>query len=204
MVPVLYHDWTVTETGLDIPVSSITVDQFRKLSGKSSSRKQHGSGTSTAPTSPHLENGPTAPVLSVTPPPSKPSGSIIVVGALDKPELPRRSSHQNGSGSPGKENSTRLGRSNSLGAIAKLKSLSTISEPADPSAKMKGNGLGTIQAPFATLKDTFEVSEADSGDDRSCPNVTTLLLTFLCHFFLFKNRRSHLISDSTLKSSTLC
>lgn len=160
MVPVLYHDWTVTETGLDIPVSSITVDQFRKLSGKSS-RKQQGSGNSTAPTSPRLETAPTAPALSVTPPPSKSSSSNTNVDILDKPELARRSSHQNGTESPGKEGSTRLGRSNSLGAIAKLKFLSTVSEPVDPSAKMKGNGLGTIQAPFATLKETFEVGEVE-------------------------------------------
>jgi hypothetical protein len=147
MVPVLYHDWTVTETGLDIPVSSITVDQFRKLSG-SKSRPHTGS----SPSSPKFENPPLPPS---TPPPAQ--GAL-----LNKPELPRRTSHQSGSETSSVSskdgNQSRLGRSNSLGAMAKLKSLSAMSEPADPAAKMKGNGLGTIQAPFATLKDTFEVS----------------------------------------------
>ncbi|KAI9232463.1 MAG: Glycerophosphoryl diester phosphodiesterase family-domain-containing protein [Podila humilis] len=114
MVPVLYHDWTVTETGLDIPVSSLTVDQFRKLSG-SKSRPQTGS----------------------------------------TPSSPNSVSSKDG-------NQPRLGRSNSLGAMAKLKSLNS-SEPADPAAKMKGNGLGTIQAPFATLKDTFETVPTNIG-----------------------------------------
>ncbi|GJJ70849.1 glycerophosphodiester phosphodiesterase [Entomortierella parvispora] len=162
--PVLYHDWTVTETGLDIPVSSITVDQFRKLSTKSSPRNRHGS-TSSTPTSPRSETTATMPGISITPPPSKSNGTVNNVSndnALDRSELPRRSSHQNGSESPGKEGG-RLGRSNSLGAMAKLKSLSTVSEPVDPSAKMKGNGLGTIQAPFATLKETFQTVPSHIG-----------------------------------------
>lgn len=143
----LYHDWTVTETGLDIPVSSITVDQFRRLSGSKS--RPH---TNSTPPSPKFEHPPLPPL---TPPPTQDAA------LLSKPEMPRRTSHQSGSETSSVSskdgNQPRLGRSNSLGAMAKLKSLSA-SEPADPAAKMKGNGLGTIQAPFATLKDTFEVS----------------------------------------------
>ncbi|KAG0089523.1 Glycerophosphocholine phosphodiesterase, partial [Podila epicladia] len=153
MVPVLYHDWTVTETGLDIPVSSITVDQFRKLSGSKS--RPHASST---PSSPKFES---PPLLPSTPPPTQ--GTAL----LSKPELPRRTSHQSGSETSSVSskdgNQSRLGRSNSLGAMAKLKSLSAMSEPADPAAKMKGNGLGTIQAPFATLKDTFETVPTKIG-----------------------------------------
>ncbi|KAF9179517.1 Glycerophosphocholine phosphodiesterase [Haplosporangium sp. Z 11] len=145
MVPVLYHDWTVTETGLDIPVSSITLEQFQKLSGK-----KRGHGGSSTPSSPLLGNRP----LSVSPPPS----SAALKESLMRPELPRRTSHNSAIDNPGsaKGIQNRLGRSNSLGAMAKLRSLTTASEPQDPKAKMKGNGLGTIQAPFATLKDTFE------------------------------------------------
>ncbi|KFH73895.1 hypothetical protein MVEG_01108, partial [Podila verticillata NRRL 6337] len=152
MVPVLYHDWTVTETGLDIPVSSLTVDQFRKLSG-SKSRPQTGS----TPSSPKFEH---PPLPSSTTPPAQ--GNALP----NKPEMPRRTSHQSGSETSSVSskdgNQPRLGRSNSLGAMAKLKSLNS-SEPADPAAKMKGNGLGTIQAPFATLKDTFETVPTNIG-----------------------------------------
>lgn len=148
MVPVLYHDWTVTETGLDIPVSSITLDQFQKLSASKS--RGHGSNGSNQ-SSPRLENR----QLSLTPPPS----STALKESLKKPDLPRRISHNAESEGPVsvKDGQNRLGRSNSLGAMAKLKSITAASEPSDPKAKMKGNGLGTIQAPFATLKDTFEV-----------------------------------------------
>ncbi|KAF9912886.1 Glycerophosphocholine phosphodiesterase [Linnemannia zychae] len=138
MVPVLYHDWTVTETGLDIPVSSITLEQFQKLSGS----KPRGS----PPGSPRSESPP----MMTTPAPTK-------------PEMPRRVSNQHGSESPSKDGQTRLGRSNSLGAIAKMKAMTPASEPANPAAKMKGNGLGTIQAPFATLKDTFETVPSHIG-----------------------------------------
>ncbi|KAF9281888.1 Glycerophosphocholine phosphodiesterase [Mortierella antarctica] len=153
MVPVLYHDWTVTETGLDIPVSSITVDQFRKLSGSKS--RPHASST---PPSPKFEH---PHLLPSTPPPTQ--GTAL----LSKPVLPRRTSHQSGSETSSVSskdgNQSRIGRSNSLGAMAKLKSMSAMSEPADPAAKMKGNGLGTIQAPFATLKDTFETVPTKIG-----------------------------------------
>lgn len=135
MVPVLYHDWTVTETGLDIPVSSITLEQFQKLSGSKSRNTPPGTPRSDSP-----------PML-ITPAPT-----------LAKPEMPRRVSNQHGSESLSKDGQTRLIRSNSLGAIARMKAMTPASEPANSAAKMKGNGLGTIQAPFATLKDTFEVN----------------------------------------------
>ncbi|KAF9907194.1 Glycerophosphocholine phosphodiesterase, partial [Lobosporangium transversale] len=148
MVPVLYHDWTVTETGLDIPVSSITVEQFQNLS-KSKSRSH---GNSSQPVSPR----PGAPKQATPASPS--SVSLTVV----KPELVRRSTHDSES-DPHKENQPRLVRSNSLGAMAKMRAQTAVSEPAKPGAKMKGNGLGTIQAPFATLKDTFETVPTNIG-----------------------------------------
>ncbi|KAG0246874.1 Glycerophosphoryl diester phosphodiesterase family-domain-containing protein [Mortierella sp. GBAus27b] len=145
MVPVLYHDWTVTETGLDIPVSSITLEQFQNLSkSKSRSRGTHSNGSSQPPSpkqeQPRQQLPATAPNLEVP---------------LPRPELPRRTSHNTDAGSL-KDGLPRLVRSNSLGAMSRMKALDETAEPSNPSAKMKGNGLGTIQAPFATLKDTFE------------------------------------------------
>lgn len=136
MVPVLYHDWTVTETGLDIPVSSITLEQFQKLSGSKSRNSPPGSPRSESP------------IMLITP---------ASASTLARPEMPRRVSNQSGWESPNKDGQARLVRSNSLGAIARMKAMNPASEPANPAGKMKGNGLGTIQAPFATLKDTFEV-----------------------------------------------
>ena len=196
MVPVLYHDWTVTETGLDIPVSSITLDQFQTLSASKS--RGHGNSGSTQ-SSPKLEHR----QLSLTPPPS----STALKESLKKPELPRRISHNSESDSPGsgKDVQNRLGRSNSLGAMAKLKSMSAASEPSDPKAKMKGNGLGTIQAPFATLKDTFEVQYSTFGMMWVCACRVFKLRKLICRvMFISHNRRSLPALDSISKSSTRC
>ncbi|KAF9579983.1 Glycerophosphocholine phosphodiesterase, partial [Lunasporangiospora selenospora] len=181
MVPVLYHDWTVTETGLDIPVSSVTLDQFRGLSCSGDIKP-----SSSGPSSPRM--GTPTPQVSITssPPsstssdsmsakPSEPNGATVslAASALEKPKLVRSSSGHTGSelgivlqnsasSSPNKE-PVRLVRSNSLGAISRVKSLSSVAEPAHPPGKMKGNGLGTIRAPFATLKDTFETVPTNIG-----------------------------------------
>ncbi|KAI1316506.1 Glycerophosphocholine phosphodiesterase [Mortierella claussenii] len=154
MVPVLYHDWTVTETGLDIPVSAITVEQFQNLS---SSKSRHSNGSQ--PSSPRLESS--RQFMSTPSPPSSSSQQSSSTLSLVKPELTRRSTHN--SEADVRDGQPRLVRSNSLGAMAKMKALSAASEPANPATKMKGNGLGTIQAPFATLKDTFETVPTHIG-----------------------------------------
>lgn len=151
MVPVLYHDWTVTETGLDIPVSSITLQQFQNLS-KSSKSRTHSNGSQPSSPSPEQPRQ-----FSGTPPP----GSSGLEVPLTRPDLVRRTSHNSGLGSLN-DTMPRLVRSNSLGAMSRMKALSEAAEPANPSAKMKGNGMGTIQAPFATLKDAFEVMRAQN------------------------------------------
>lgn len=183
MVPVLYHDWTVTETGLDIPVSSITLEQFQKLSGSKS--------RNTPPGSPRSESPPTliTPALAFT---------------LAKHEMPRSVSSQSGSESPSKDGQTRLIRSNSLGAIARKKAMTVTSEPANPAAKMKGNGLGTIQAPFATLKDTFEVNMFMLCFVNYVLRVCKSLVLMLCSFVICKFRRCLRILGSTLRSNTPC
>ncbi|KAF9171502.1 Glycerophosphocholine phosphodiesterase [Mortierella sp. AD011] len=152
MVPVLYHDWTVTETGLDIPVSAITLEQFQNLS-KSKARNH---GNVSQPPSPKAD---ALKLRAVTPPPS--STAALEVPPT-KPELPRRLTNDQAVETY-KENQVRIGRSNSLGAIAKMKAMTATSQPENPAAKMKGNGMGTIQAPFATLKDTFETVPSNIG-----------------------------------------
>ncbi|KAG0301831.1 Glycerophosphocholine phosphodiesterase [Dissophora globulifera] len=151
MVPVLYHDWTVTETGLDIPVSAITLEQFQNLSKK---KARGHSKRGSQPSSPKPDQ---QRPMAVTPPPSTLSVEALPV----RPELTRRLTDE--ADIDAKDGSNRLMRSNSLGAISRMKSLSTESESANAAAKMKGNGLGTIQAPFATLKDVFETISSHTG-----------------------------------------
>ncbi|KAF9433187.1 Glycerophosphocholine phosphodiesterase [Entomortierella beljakovae] len=149
MVPVLYHDWTVTETGLDIPVSAITLEQFQNLS-KVKSRK-HGNNSRPSSPKPELQK-----LRSVTPPPSSTSLNIPTYPGLTKTSNDTDLELL-------KESQPRLGRSNSLGAIINMKAMTGMTRAEDPAAKMKGNGLGTIQAPFATLEDTFETVPSNIG-----------------------------------------
>ncbi|CAG8538168.1 891_t:CDS:2, partial [Paraglomus occultum] len=44
-VPVLYHDWTITETGYDIPIHAITLGQFLSLKNDYASQTANGNGT---------------------------------------------------------------------------------------------------------------------------------------------------------------
>ncbi|CAG8572078.1 3742_t:CDS:10 [Paraglomus brasilianum] len=44
-VPVIYHDWTITETGYDIPIHAITLGQFLSLKNDSVSQTANGNGT---------------------------------------------------------------------------------------------------------------------------------------------------------------
>ncbi|KAF9203827.1 Glycerophosphocholine phosphodiesterase [Haplosporangium sp. Z 27] len=152
MVPVLYHDWTVTETGLDIPVSAITLEQFQNLS--KSKARSHGNGSQ--PPSPKAE---AQKLRSTTPPPPPPTTLKV---QPTRPELTRRSTNESENDTY-KEVQARLGRSNSLGAITKMKAMAATTQPENSMAKMKGNGLGTIQAPFATLKDAFETVPSKIG-----------------------------------------
>ncbi|KAG0242736.1 Glycerophosphocholine phosphodiesterase [Actinomortierella wolfii] len=163
MVPVLYHDWTVTETGLDIPVSALTVEQFQKLSKTNRGHDGKG-GTASRPGSPKRELTTTI----NTPPTSSGDGSRLQ--APERPPLTRSPSSNSANGASNGSTATkdsphnvRIFRSNSLSAISKSKAQIKASVTADPSVKMKGNSAGTIQAPFTTLKDTFETVPPHTG-----------------------------------------
>ncbi|KAF9972975.1 Glycerophosphocholine phosphodiesterase [Actinomortierella ambigua] len=170
MVPVLYHDWTVTETGLDIPVSAMTVDQFQKLS-KSNRGHDGKGGTHSASSRPGSPRSDTTAGSANTTGIFTPDGTRLQ--APSRPALARSPSSTStessnaSNGTLSRESSphnTRLIRSNSLSAIRKNDPHSKLqASVVDQSAKMKGNSAGTIQAPFATLKDTFETVPAHTG-----------------------------------------
>ncbi|KAG0269146.1 Glycerophosphocholine phosphodiesterase [Actinomortierella ambigua] len=167
MVPVLYHDWTVTETGLDIPVSAMTVDQFQKLSKTNRGHDGKG-GTHPSPSRPGSPRSDSSGAHT----PSVFAADNMRLQAPGRPSLSRSPSSTSetdnmSNGMLSKESSphsTRLIRSNSLSAIRKHE-LQCKAQPRaiDLSSKMKGNSAETIQAPFATLKDTFETVPAHTG-----------------------------------------
>ncbi|KAJ1800625.1 Glycerophosphocholine phosphodiesterase [Coemansia sp. RSA 2399] len=49
MVPVIYHDWTMAETGMDIPISSLTLKQFCKANPRNSRLSRRARSTESLP-----------------------------------------------------------------------------------------------------------------------------------------------------------
>ncbi|KAK9764489.1 Glycerophosphocholine phosphodiesterase [Basidiobolus ranarum] len=106
-VPVIYHDWTITETGFDVPVNAITLKQFRGL----------------RPDKVGLQF-------------SNEDDKI-----RERKDAFREARHR------GRSKSFHIPRSHSPDGYGSIFSASP--------ENMKGNGLGTIQAPFATLEEVF-------------------------------------------------
>ncbi|KAI9593247.1 Glycerophosphoryl diester phosphodiesterase family-domain-containing protein [Syncephalis fuscata] len=67
LVPVIYHDWTVTETGLDIPVGKCTLEQFMSIRPHDASlrspRTSPPNTSSTVPSSPATSDTPSAQLM---------------------------------------------------------------------------------------------------------------------------------------------
>lgn len=142
MVPVIYHDWTVTETGFDIPLNAITVEQFLNLR-PSGHIKEYHTGVSDGPHGllfPTINNTQPEPVYPVT--------------------------NGNGSNAALTPTGARMGRSNSLGAIGgvQMYGRNVASKRLELTrtnklGKVKGNGPESIQAPFTTLVEALKVCE---------------------------------------------
>ncbi|CAG8517848.1 33345_t:CDS:2, partial [Racocetra persica] len=111
LVPVIYHDWYVTETGFDIPIHSVTLKQFLRLKEK--------------------ENE---------------DNSV-------EEDFNEAYSNDDSSSTLSSNSSGKLKRSNSMSSINKAK-YRKIDE--NNVGKLKGNGAGTIQAPFTILEETFK------------------------------------------------
>jgi glycerophosphodiester phosphodiesterase len=113
-VPVIYHDWTITETGYDIPIHAITLQQFLKIN------KQR----------------------------FVPEEFLIREHNIRKEFL--RPSNNDGTNQK-KDNREKKRRSHSV-------PVNTLIHSEKKEGKIKGNSDGTIQAPFATLVETFKVN----------------------------------------------
>ncbi|KAI7873728.1 GDPD-domain-containing protein [Lichtheimia hyalospora FSU 10163] len=143
MVPVIYHDWTVTETGFDIPLNAITVEQFLNLR-PSGHIKEYHTGVSNGPHGllfPTINNTQPEPVYPVT----NGNAALSPTGA-------------------------RMGRSNSLGAIGgvQMYGRNVASKRLELTrtnklGKLKGNGPESIQAPFTTLVEALKKIPKTAG-----------------------------------------
>ncbi|CAO3590005.1 unnamed protein product [Absidia cylindrospora] len=133
LVPVIYHDWTVTETGFDIPLNAITAEQFLNLR-PSGHIKEYHTGVS------NDGQGEILPTVN----------TISSVDTLEEPNSATTVAKQ------------RVNRSHSLGSIKGIPTLSRTDDSnrlaltrTNKLGKVKGNGPETIQAPFTTLAETL-------------------------------------------------
>jgi glycerophosphodiester phosphodiesterase len=147
-VPVIYHDWCVTETGLDIPVSGISSKQFLRLRPAASPRIEAEDPFSALGL--FAQTGGMIPSISQTPEAGLDPGASSFP---PKTEI--------GGITGGMPSGHRIARSSSLNAIrranqeAKEREAKVLSARPLPPGKMKGNSYGTIQAPFTTLEETL-------------------------------------------------
>ncbi|CAB4400624.1 unnamed protein product [Rhizophagus irregularis] len=109
-VPVIYHDWTITETGYDIPIHAITLQQYLKIKQQFVSEQ------------------------------------FLVREHNIRKEFQHPSDNNDGKRN---ENREKKRRSHSV-------PVNTFVPSEKKEGKLKGNSDGTIQAPFATLVETFK------------------------------------------------
>ncbi|KAI9498524.1 Glycerophosphoryl diester phosphodiesterase family-domain-containing protein [Zychaea mexicana] len=154
LVPVIYHDWTVTETGFDIPLNAITSEQFLNLR-PSGHIKEYHTGVSDGT---HGEIQPTFNGAAAAAAATTPSYDIPAVettgNALKVPSPPNK----------------RVNRSNSLSAIggSTMHGRTVASNRLEFTrtnklGKLKGNGPETIQAPFTTLAEALKLIPKTAG-----------------------------------------
>lgn len=138
MVPVVYHDFTVTETGYDIPLNSITLEQFLNLR-RSGQIKEYHTG---------IKEGAHGTIIST----QRMSGSVDDFADFTS-SIPYTG---------------RINRSLSFTGTSSNTSSPKRHSPIDQtrfskSGKMKGNGPETIQAPFTTLAETLRSVPKSAG-----------------------------------------
>lgn len=139
LVPVIYHDWTLTESGYDIPINAVTAEQFLNLRPSGQIKEYHQGVTS------DKRGSVIVPTVNAS---SKSDDNILdTISALpNNPMLKNRVSRSNSmSALPG-------GINDRSSASKKLELTKT-----SKTGKLKGNGPESIQAPFTTLQEIFRV-----------------------------------------------
>ncbi|CEP15880.1 hypothetical protein [Parasitella parasitica] len=151
LVPVIYHDWTVTETGYDIPLNAITSEQFLNLR-RSGQIKEYHTGVS---------DGEHGILVSTTSNKETPTAATSTQSPLlISNGLPH---HGSGHSTP---NGVRTSRSHSFSASSPNRL--DLSDPFEQtrtskSGKIKGNGPETIQGPFTTLAEVLKSVPKSAG-----------------------------------------
>ncbi|KAI7904329.1 Glycerophosphoryl diester phosphodiesterase family-domain-containing protein [Cokeromyces recurvatus] len=157
LIPVVYHDFTVAETGFDIPLNAITLEQFLNLR-RSGHIKENHTGVSD-------QHGI---VVSTTVKDSLPSLLSISPNDTNKPQLlhlssssnevksSKRTNRSHSFSSSSNNNSSRSSSSSNNNAIR-----NQFNDPFEftrtfKMGKIKGNGPNTIQGPFTTLEETLK------------------------------------------------
>ncbi|GAA5810534.1 hypothetical protein MFLAVUS_003957 [Mucor flavus] len=148
LVPVVYHDWTVTETGYDIPLNAITSEQFLNLH-RSGHIKEYHTGVSEG------EHGIIMPALERRP---------SVPSALPEAFINGMINNLNKNPS----SSTPTNRANRSRSFSSSPNRLDMGNPFDQtrtskSGKMKGNGPETIQGPFTTLAEVLKTVPNTAG-----------------------------------------
>lgn len=160
LVPVIYHDWTVTETGYDIPLNAITSEQFLNLR-RSGQIKEYHTGVSEGAHGVMVSTGNSeSPAKDVVAAPTPVSHSPLIANGL-----PLHHPYENGSGR-NTPNGVRASRSHSFSASSPNRL--DLSDPFEQtktskSGKMKGNGPETIQGPFTTLAEVLKSVPKSAG-----------------------------------------
>ncbi|KAI8051958.1 Glycerophosphoryl diester phosphodiesterase family-domain-containing protein [Syncephalis plumigaleata] len=154
LIPVIYHDWTVTETGLDIPVGKCTLKQFLNIrprtSPPSSIRNRSEQRTFTTNATATTANSSGSNSSS-----GNNSDTNIAISHSTSALIDRNDSN------PMSSQLARMERSMSLTEIRRANQKAKEAEhrrmmaKSPPSGKIKGNSFGTIQAPFATLQEAL-------------------------------------------------
>ncbi|KAI8357899.1 Glycerophosphoryl diester phosphodiesterase family-domain-containing protein [Choanephora cucurbitarum] len=153
LVPVIYHDWTVTETGYDIPLNSITLEQFLNLR-RSGHIKEYHTGVSDG------KHG-------IVVPRSSSITSLEKPMPLTPPLTDQQINRANGSNGTQTPNSVRPSRSLSFSSSSPSR-FGGFTDPFEQTrtskaGKMKGNGPETIQGPFTTLAETLRSVPKSAG-----------------------------------------
>ncbi|KAK4515235.1 uncharacterized protein ATC70_002845 [Mucor velutinosus] len=163
LVPVIYHDWTVTETGYDIPLNAITSEQFLNLR-RSGQIKEYHTGVSEGAHGVLVPTGHSEPQAKDTAvvAPTPTSQSLLIANGLP---LHHHHPNENGSGR-NTPNGVRASRSHSFSASSPNRL--DLSDPFEQtrtskSGKMKGNGPETIQGPFTTLAEVLKSVPKSAG-----------------------------------------
>lgn len=177
LVPVIYHDWTLTESGYDIPINAVTAEQFLNLRPSGQIKEYHQGVTS------DKRGSVIMPTVNAS---SKSDDNILdTISALpDNPMLKTRVSRSNSM-------SALLGGINDRSSASKKLELTKTSK----TGKLKGNGPESIQAPFTTLQEIFRVRK------RLLLMIQKDLLKVTPHFSL-RYSKYQKISDSISKSNT--